>query len=213
MVSGPGAQTEVIMLNHPRTKKFALFAVGLSMCYVRPLCGLARYAAQSEFFSYILLIPFICLYLIWLRKPEAPRQDGVFWQGALAPALAGLALLIGYEWAVRDGWRPPTEDYLSLMTGSYLLFLAAGCLAILGGAFSRVIAFPLAFLVFMVPIPYALLGQIDWFFQQVSAIAASGDVLRRRGCRCSGMWSRSICRDTPSRWLRNAAGFIRRWYC
>jgi exosortase C (VPDSG-CTERM-specific) len=129
---------------------------------------------HSEFFSYILLIPVISLYLVWLKRADLPGQAGVSWKGAAAAALGGLALLICFEWAVRSGWRPQKEDYLTLMTASFLLFLVAGCLTFLGGSVLRVIAFPVAFLAFMVPMPSAMLDWTESFFQHTSAIAASG---------------------------------------
>jgi exosortase C (VPDSG-CTERM-specific) len=157
-----------------QTKRFVLFLIGLSACFARPLWALGQYSLHSDFFSYILLIPVISLYLIWLKRPELPRQTGVSWKWGAAAALGGLALLIGFEWAVRSGWRPQREDYLTWMTASFLLFLVGGCLTFFGCAISRVIAFPIAFLAFMVPMPSAMLDWTEWFFQRTSAAAASG---------------------------------------
>ena len=157
-----------------QTKRFVLFLLGLSACFARPLCALGQYSLHSEFFSYILLIPVISLYLIWLKRAELPGQAGVTWKWGGAAALGGLALLIGCQWAMHCGWRPQTEDYLTLMTASFLLFLAAGCLMFFGRAISRVMAFPIAFLAFMVPMPSAMLDWTESFFQHTSAAAAGG---------------------------------------
>lgn len=157
-----------------QTKRFVLFVLGLSACFARPLYELGQYSLHSEFFSYILLIPVISLYLIWLKKADLPGQAGVSWKWGGAAALGGLALLIGYEWAGHCGWRPQMEDYLTLMTASFLLFLAGGCLMFFGGAILRVVAFPMAFLVFMVPMPSAMLHGTELFFQHTSAAMASG---------------------------------------
>jgi exosortase C (VPDSG-CTERM-specific) len=157
-----------------QTKRFVLFVLGLSACFARPLYTLGQYSLHSEFFSYILLIPVISLYLIWLKRPELPQQAGVSWKWGATAALGGLAILIGFKWAVRSGWKPQTENYLTLMTASFLLFVVAGCLTFLGCAISRVIAFPIAFLAFMVPMPSAMLDWVELFFQQTSAATASG---------------------------------------
>ena len=157
-----------------QTKRFVLFLLGLSACFARPLYVLGQYALQSEFFSYILLIPVISLYLIWLKRAELPGQGGVSWKGGAAAALGGLALVIGCQWAMHSGWRPQTEDYLTLMTASFLLFLVASCLTFFGRAISRVMAFPIAFLAFMVPMPSAMLDWTESFFQHASAAAAGG---------------------------------------
>ena len=157
-----------------QTKKFVLFILGLSACFARPLYALGQYSLHSDFFSYILLIPVISLYLVWLKRADLPGQTGVSWKWGGAAALGGLALLIGFEWAGHSGWRPQTEDYLTLMTASFLLFLVAGCLVFFGRAISRVIAFPIAFLVFMIPMPSAMLDWAESFFQHTSAVTAGG---------------------------------------
>src|SRR5258708_1253210 len=51
--------------------RFALFALVLAICFTVPLYGLIRLALHSELYSHILLIPFITLYLIWIRRSEA----------------------------------------------------------------------------------------------------------------------------------------------
>ncbi len=157
-----------------QTGRFVVFILGLSACFARPLYALGQYSLHSEFFSYILLIPVISLYLIWLKRADLPGQAGVSWKWGGAAALGGLALLIGFEWAGHSGWRPPREDYLTLMTASFLLFLVAGCLTFFGSAVLRVIAFPIAFLAFMVPMPSAMLDWTESFFQHTSAAAAGG---------------------------------------
>jgi exosortase C (VPDSG-CTERM-specific) len=157
-----------------QTGRFVLFILGLSACFARPLYTLGQYSLHSDFFSYIPLIPVISLYLIWLKRAALPGQAAASWKWGGAAALGGLALLIGFEWAGHSGWRPRTEDYLTLMTASYLLFLVAGCLMFFGRAISRVIAFPIAFLAFMVPMPSAMLDWTESFFQHTSAAAAGG---------------------------------------
>jgi exosortase C (VPDSG-CTERM-specific) len=157
-----------------QTKRFVLFILGLSACFARPLFALGQYSMHDQYSSYIPLIPVISLYLIWLKKPELPRQSGMSWKWGAAAALGGFALLIAYQWEAHSGWRPQPEDYLSLMTASFYLFLVAGCLTFLGGAISQSIAFPIAFLAFMVPMPSAMFYWTMSFFQRTSAVAAHG---------------------------------------
>jgi exosortase C (VPDSG-CTERM-specific) len=152
---------------------FVVFLVVLSACFGGPLYALVDYAIDSEFFSYILLIPFITLYLIWIGRRELPRPSTACWSGAAMLASGGLALLLGWLWALHAGWRPQPEDFLTVMTASYLLFLAAGCLAFFGTGFTRAIVFPLGFLAFMIPMPAALLAWTEMFFQQTSAATAA----------------------------------------
>lgn len=167
--SGP----RVGRLNWP-LKRFGLFVIVLTACFAGPLFSLVDYAWDSEFFSYILLIPVISLYMVWMQRRELPRASVPFWKGTALASLGGAALLIVWLWALYQGWRPHDEDFLTLMTTSYLLFLVAGCFAFFGAEFSRAITFPLAFLAFMIPMPAAMLNGSEMFFQKTSAATASG---------------------------------------
>jgi exosortase C (VPDSG-CTERM-specific) len=84
-----------------------------------------------------------------------------------------MAVLIGYWAALRSGWKPPTDDYLALMTIVFLAFLVSGCFRFLGRQTMRSLAFPIAFLIFMVPFPSFLIGWIETFLQHGSAFAAA----------------------------------------
>ena len=53
-------------------RNFGLASLGLVLCFAMPLWNLGWFAATSEFHSYILLIPFISFYLVWLKKGSFP---------------------------------------------------------------------------------------------------------------------------------------------
>jgi exosortase C (VPDSG-CTERM-specific) len=150
----------------------ALGAVILALCFIRPLYDLARFALASSLYSHILLIPFISLYLIWPKRRALPVAATVQPGWAILPLLGALALLAGYFGSVHSDWKPQPADYLACMTLAFLLLLLSGSLLVLGPAALRAIAFPAAFLIFMVPFPAALLGWIESFLQHGSAEAA-----------------------------------------
>jgi exosortase C (VPDSG-CTERM-specific) len=151
----------------------ALFAMLLAVCFGRPLFELVNYAWNSELFSHVLLVPFITAYLIWCKRREVPISGGAPSPALAAlPFLIGALLLAGYAWGIRSGWRPPLEDYLALMTLSCWCFLLGGGFFFLGIATLRNLAFPIAFLVFMAPLPVAVLGWISDFLQYRSADTA-----------------------------------------
>ena len=54
-----------------RLRSFGLVTLGLALGFVVPLWNLVRFAAGSELYSYILLVPFISLYLVWLKKTSS----------------------------------------------------------------------------------------------------------------------------------------------
>jgi exosortase len=181
-----------------RTKGFVLFVFVLSAAFARPLYALGQYALHDEFFSYIPLIPVISLYLIAVKRRDLPRQPGVSWAWGAVAALGAVGALVAWEWvsrsgacqhywAARDsllgtdfpggwrwgshpGWKSELEDYLTFRTAAYVLLLAAGCLAFFGRSVSRALVFPIAFLVFMVPMPCAALDWSMAFFQHTSAL-------------------------------------------
>jgi len=156
----------------PRVWVLAAVVLALAGCFGVPLYDLVRYAAPSELYSHILLIPFISLYLIWLRRGKLALDSAPARRLAWFPAVTGLAALGGFWLGVSCGWRPAMVDYLAWMTFSFLAFLVGAGFLLLGLETLRRIAFPLAFLAFMIPFPTVVRGWIDTFFQYGSAEAA-----------------------------------------
>ena len=86
--SNPGAQPPPAQRLEPaglarQLRSFGLVTLGLALCFGIPLWDLIRFAAGSELYSYILLVPFISLYLIWLKQtkfaalfPAGPQSSG-----------------------------------------------------------------------------------------------------------------------------------------
>jgi exosortase C (VPDSG-CTERM-specific) len=87
--------------------------------------------------------------------------------------LTGLLILGGYWLAKIQGWSPNSNDSLSITILSFLSILLGGGLIFFGRSTLGSIAFPLAFLLFMIPLPMFMVERIETFFQQTSAEAAS----------------------------------------
>lgn len=164
-----------------RFRLFALFAGALGLAYGRPLYELVGYALNSDLHSYIILIPFVSAYLVRLKHRSAPEPSS-------SPALAMIPLSVGL--VALNGWRllaKGTADHFTLGVFSFLALLLAGALLILGGRFLRAYAFPVAFLIFMVPMPSFFRHGIEVFLQHASADAAaalfavSGSTVYREG--------------------------------
>lgn len=154
-------------------KPFIVFAAIVVICFARPLLNLIVFAAKSELYSYILLIPFVSAYLIKIKRaqldPDAPREA----QWALVPLIAGAALFGGYRFAVSRGWTPARTDYLAVMTLSFLCFLLSGGFFFLGAKYLRAVAFPVAFAFFCVPFPERMQSWIETVLQHGSADVAA----------------------------------------
>jgi exosortase C (VPDSG-CTERM-specific) len=157
-----------------RRRNFKLAVLALVLGFGVPLCELVRFAATSEFHSYILLIPFISLYLVWLKRhhlpPPSPPARGMA-AGFLA---AGTAVLIAYWLVLRPRLRLVADDYLALMLAAFLLCFLGVCSLFWGRDTLRAAAFPLGLLIFMAPIPAFAMPPIDSFLQHGSAAAAQG---------------------------------------
>jgi exosortase C (VPDSG-CTERM-specific) len=155
-------------------RRFALATGVLVVCFALPLWQLFRFAADSELYSYIILIPFISFYLLWLKRgtltvsTQPARLMGVIFLAA------GLALTAAYWLWFRSSLRPAGDNYLAVMTICFLLFFYGVSSLFWGAQTLRAAAFPLAFLIFLVPIPLAVAQEINSFLQSGSALAAAG---------------------------------------
>ena len=139
-----------------------------------PLWNLGWFAATSEFHSYILLIPFISAYLVWLKKGSFPICSDPARNAASVFLTAGTLVLVAYWLFLRSRLKLIEDDYLAVMMISFLLFFFGICSLFLGGGMLRATAFPLGLLIFMVPIPAFAMPAIDAFLQQGSAATAQG---------------------------------------
>jgi exosortase C (VPDSG-CTERM-specific) len=152
----------------------AASAALLAFCFRKPLYDWAGFALDSEFYSYMPLMPLVTGYLIWLRRARLGAEFRPGWGAAAAAAAAGGAILALYFYALQKGWIPAEQDYLAVMMLAFLLLLLAAAFASLGAATMSAIAFPAAMLLFMVPYPEVVNNGLESFFQHTSATAAHG---------------------------------------
>lgn len=155
-------------------RNFGLLAAALMLTFSVPLYQLVRFAAGSELYSYILLIPFASAYLAWAQWRKLPPFSGPARLLAAIFSLVGLAALAVYALAGHAGLPLTEEDYLAGMGAACWCFFMGGSYYFLGKETVRALAFPIGLLVFMVPLPTFLLSGVEWFLQQGSALAAEG---------------------------------------
>lgn len=157
-----------------RLQRLAICGTTLVLCFAKPLFDLVRYALASELYSYILLVPFISGYLIWINKHNLALDSRPVRARAFPPLLIGVAILAGYWIAVGAGWKPGAESHLGLMMLSLLALLVSAGFLCLGVETMCRAAFPLALLLFIIPLPDPLLQGIVSFLQHQSADVANG---------------------------------------
>jgi exosortase C (VPDSG-CTERM-specific) len=149
------------------------FAIVLLAAFARPLLALVNYAAGSELYSYILLVPFVSAYLLYLRRDQLPKNYVTDLPLAVVSLAAGLGVLVLIYWLDFVRQRPSDNDRLALLTLSFLCFLAAGGFFFFGRGWMRAAAFPLAYLIFMVPMPDAMANALETASKYASAEVAN----------------------------------------
>lgn len=171
--SHPPVGNQPQSFNRKRPLAFSVFLVALGLAFREPLTGLIGYATQTDLYSHIILIPFISAYLVFIQRRQLPKDYATSGASALIPSIIGLVALIVAWTSLRADPPISYNDYLSLMAFSFLCFLAAGGLLFLGLKWMAAIAFPMAFLIFMVPLPDRALHFLETTSQVASAEAAA----------------------------------------
>lgn len=131
--------------------------------YLPVLADLVHQWSTDENYSHGFLIPVIAAYLVWERREQlrgAPVRVTPW--GALV-LVAGCALLVLGQAA--------TFGYAVRL--SLLLVLAGLVVLLVGVRVLKILAFPLAYLMFMIPLPFPVLNRIAFPLQTVAARSAT----------------------------------------
>jgi len=139
-----------------------------TLAFVQPFARLMWHASQSELHSYIPLVPCVAGYLLYIqrRTPRAAYRSsiaGTVILGGIGMAALAAALRLHGSLSVNDG--------LSLMALAYVSVVAAGGFLFLGSKWMAAAAFPLAFLIFMIPLPDAA---VNWL--ETASVLGSAEV-------------------------------------
>lgn len=170
--------------NKRRISGFIVATTLLGLCFSVPLYHLLRLALADDLYSDVPLIPFVSLYLVWLRRQRMP----VSFEPAPLPAAL---LSLGGSIVLAAGWLPfhetPAPGYLAVNIFAFLLLFAGVCFLFLGKQFMRAFACPIAMLAFTIPFPTGVRLAIDTLLQHGSAVFAglffwlAGDPFMRDG--------------------------------
>lgn len=147
---------------------FLGFIVVIALLFAQPLASLMRYASEVELHSHIPLVPLVVAYLLFIGPGAHTSAYRTSIGGALLFGVVALgALSAALSW--REGLS--ANDHLALMTLSFLSIAGAGGFLFLGAAWMGSVAFPLSFLLFMIPMPD---GMTRWL--EDASVQASADV-------------------------------------
>ena len=139
-----------------------------TLAFIQPLTRLVQHALQSELHSYIPLVPFVAGYLLYIqRRTRASTYATSIGGTILLGGVAAAALVAWIMWrgslSINDGLAVLALAYVSLVAGGGYLFLGAKWMASA--------AFPIGFLIFMVPLPDAVVHEME-----TALVLASADV-------------------------------------
>ncbi|MBX9603910.1 MAG: exosortase/archaeosortase family protein [Bryobacteraceae bacterium] len=139
----------------PETRAFpwtsvAWFLALVALCYAPMLQRLALQWSTDEDVGHGFFVPVVAAYIAWQRRDEllARRWTPSYW---------GIPLIL---WGAFQSWVGTLGAELFLQRTAILFTLAGIVTAIGGFALLRALSFPLALLIFMVPIPAVIYGQI-----------------------------------------------------
>jgi exosortase C (VPDSG-CTERM-specific) len=149
------------------------FAIVLLVVFARPLLMLTSYVAGSQLHSYILLVPFVSAYLLYIRRNQLPKNYTTDLPLTIVSLAAGLGLLAFTYSLDFAGRAPANNDRIVLLTLSFLCCLAAGGFFFFGRPWMRAAAFPLAYLIFMVPMPDAMADALEIASKSAAAEVAN----------------------------------------
>jgi len=169
-----GHVSESIASSHRKTWRFwtgACFAIVLLAAFARPLLALMNYAAGSELHSYILLVPFVSVYLLYLRRNQLPKNYTIDLPLAIVFLAAGLDVMAFTYSSI--GLAPADNAHLVLLTLSFLCCLTAGGFFFFGRNWMRAAAFPISYLIFMLPMPDAMADMLETASKYTSAEVAN----------------------------------------
>lgn len=157
----------------PRRQRLGRYVLYIALCtvlFIQQLVGLMRHAAQLDLHSHIPLVPFIVGYLLCLGRRS---QMSVYRTSLGGTALLG-AVALGV-WSAALWWRGSlsVNDYLALMTLSFVSVVAAGGFLFLGAEWMASVAFPMSFLIFMIPMPDAMANTLEILSMRASADIAA----------------------------------------
>ncbi len=180
---------------------FLISLLVLSVLFAWPLWDLVQYARTSELASHALLVPFISLYLIWTRReatadsPATTQQHNegskIKRQGGertecptclsplptssfqLPASIFAIILLAIYAILRMQGVKLAENDRLAILILSFVMGIWTVAARFLPRDTARTYAFPLFFLIFMVPMPSFMVYGLEVFFQHASAEAAN----------------------------------------
>ncbi len=154
--------TRVLTGNSRRRAIFVAFIVISSLTFYKTLRALIQYSLATDSSSHIILIPFISIFLLYVERQKVFAIPRTSVASGVTLALTGIIL---YWLTTRSAFAQEGNWQLSMETLSVVLVWIAGFLLCYGFVAFRAGAFPLLFLLLMVPLPDVILNRAIYALQ------------------------------------------------
>ena len=138
----------------------------LLILFSKPLYSLTLLSMNEEIHSYVLLIPLVSLYLVNLKRSSMPEISHVNSWSILT--MISVLAFIFFGLSSLSSKNLNNNDVISLLVICYILLNVAICVLFYGYARFRHLAFPFAFLFFMVPLPDLLVSRLEDLLMRAS---------------------------------------------
>jgi exosortase len=141
---------------------FFLFLVMAFLMAYAPIKALFNSSIQSDYYSHIVLIPPVSLYLIYQKRRLIFSEQKYCLSAGIPLLLIGALLFFGGRFLEVELNQ---NDFASIIALSAVVFVNGAFILFYGLHAYKVAIFPLLFLIFVIPIPSALMDGIIHFLQ------------------------------------------------
>lgn len=127
-----------------------------------PMRDLMANAERGEYYSHILLIPFVTAYFLFEQRGNILNKARYGPAGAAVCGGLGICVCLMAFWF--KSFLGP-NDFASLATAGSIIFWWGGFLLAFGHEAFRLVRFPLLFMLFMIPVPHFILDRLIYVLQ------------------------------------------------
>lgn len=162
---------DILKMASKRNILFISFSVlGLFIFYT-PLREIVRLALHERLYAHMILVPFVSGYFLFLKRKQISLAVDTSYKAGIILSLIGIFLFWFEE---KNSLGLSQNSRLSLAALSTFIFWMGGFVLFYGVRAFKIAAFPLLFLLFMVPIPGQALATAIYLLTCGSAEAAYG---------------------------------------
>ena len=156
------------MMSARQTAMFLCYCGIVAAGNLATLSALFEFSNQNATASYVLMIPLVTLALLYKDRDTIFADVRFDWSAALPFIVTGATLMVAGTLG-----RPPIAADLSVRVAAIVLLWVGGFLLLYGRAAARRGRFPLAFLLFTIPIPSIVLAAAVHVLKEGSTEAVS----------------------------------------